>query len=156
MKLFLVQHGDAVSKDIDPQRPLSERGQRDVEKIAVLLGQAGICAERVLHSGKPRAQQTALVLAKAVIVGGDCEPITGMAPNDPVDTFAKNLATWTEDTFLVGHLPFMSRLVSLLVVADQEREIVAYQPGSVVCLEQTQSGRWAVSWMVRPDLLAER
>jgi len=27
MRLYIVQHGDSVPKDIDPDRPLSDRGE---------------------------------------------------------------------------------------------------------------------------------
>ena len=37
MKLYLMQHGDALQKDVDPDRPLSPRGRRDIEKIAAFL-----------------------------------------------------------------------------------------------------------------------
>lgn len=154
MKLFLVQHGEAVSKDIDPQRPLSVQGEHAVGKIATLLGRAGIRAERVLHSGKRRALQTAETLSKALAPAGSCSETSGLAPNDPVEPFAKIIATFTEDTVLVGHLPFMSRLAALLLTGDPEREIVVFQPGSVVCLEGEQVGAFTISWMLRPELLA--
>ena len=37
MSVYLVQHGDSVSKDVDLARPLSEKGRRDVEKVADFL-----------------------------------------------------------------------------------------------------------------------
>jgi phosphohistidine phosphatase len=57
MKLYLVQHGDALPKDIDPDRPLSNVGHAEVGLLAELLaGHMNI--SRVLHSGKTRARQT--------------------------------------------------------------------------------------------------
>src|SRR5688572_29245639 len=37
MRLYLVQHGEAVPEQVDPQRPLSEAGRRDVQAMARLL-----------------------------------------------------------------------------------------------------------------------
>ncbi len=37
MKLYLVQHGKALSKEADPQRPLSEEGIREVKKMAEFI-----------------------------------------------------------------------------------------------------------------------
>ena len=65
MRLYLVQHGDALPEQVDPERPLSAEGRRDVEAVARLLASAGTRAVRVAHSGKLRAQQTAEVLAAA-------------------------------------------------------------------------------------------
>ncbi len=33
MRLYLVQHGHALSKKVDPKRALSERGRKDVERV---------------------------------------------------------------------------------------------------------------------------
>ena len=64
MKLYLVQHGEAHAKNVDPERPLTERGHGDVARLAAFLSRAGVRVERVIHSGKLRAEQTAGVLAK--------------------------------------------------------------------------------------------
>ena len=59
MKLYLQQHGEAVSKDLDPERPLTGQGTEDVQRIARALKAAGVEITRAIHSGKLRAQQTA-------------------------------------------------------------------------------------------------
>ena len=53
MKLYLVQHGEAVSKLEDPGRSLSERGAQDVQAVAALLGNAGVTVARVWRLRKP-------------------------------------------------------------------------------------------------------
>jgi len=154
MKLYLVQHGDAVAKEVDPGRPLSDRGQRDVQAMAGFLKQAGIGAQQVLHSGKRRAEQTAVILASAMLTAGVPQTVSGIAPNDDVGVFARAIADWNQDTVVVGHLPFMARLLSLLLSDDAERELIRCQPGTVVCLERSEAGAWGINWMLRPELLA--
>ena len=122
MKLYLVQHGDALARDVDPERPLSDRGQHEVQAMAGFLSQAGIRARCVQHSGKRRAEQTAAMLAEAVLMAGRPQAVPGIAPNDDVGVFADGIAGWTEDTLVVGHLPFMARLVALLLTGDAESE----------------------------------
>ena len=156
MKLYLVQHGEAVSKQEDPERPLSEQGLQDVQAMADFLGEAGVSVARIWHSGKRRAEQTAEVLARTLLTGGKAEAVGGLNPNDPVAEFAADADVWDEDTLVAGHLPFMSRLVSLLVTGDADVERVQYQPGSVVCLERLDAEQWVVAWMMRPQLLGER
>ena len=56
MRLYLVQHGDAVPEQLDPERPLSAAGRREVEAVARLLASTGARTVRVAHSGKLRAQ----------------------------------------------------------------------------------------------------
>jgi phosphohistidine phosphatase len=153
MRIYLVQHGDALSKELDAQRPLSDQGRSDVGRLAFFLQAAGVRASRVLHSGKKRAEQTAAILAAAVGAGAHVEGIRGVDPTDPVSDFAPELDSWKEDTLVVGHLPFMGRLVSHLLTGGDAVTTVAFRPGSIVCLKREGSGDWAVAWMVRPELL---
>src|SRR5919106_4057567 len=150
MRLYLVQHGDAVPEQVDPERPLSAAGRRDVEAVARLLASNGIRAERVAHSGKLRARQTAELLAAALAPGMVPEIMTGLNPNDPVEPVARRIADWTSDVMLVGHLPFMGKLVACLVAGDEGKPVAAFVPGTVVCLEQGEAGPWVITWMVRP------
>jgi len=153
MKLYLVQHGAALAKEADPQRPLSETGREDVRALAGFLKGAGVQVERVWHSGKLRAEQTAQLLAKAVLPRGRIEKVGGIGPEDDVAGFVSDADVWEHDTLVVGHLPFLSRLTARLVAGDAERDILAFQPGSLVSLERREADRWVVLWMLRPELL---
>ncbi len=152
MKLYLVQHGEACEKEVDPDRPLTDKGRADVERLAAFLKKAGIRVERVIHSGKLRAVQTAECLASTVAPGVEPEASGIINPNDNPGAFDWQSDSWDRDTLVVGHLPFMARLVSHLVTGDENGLITAYQPGSIVCLEH-RDGIWLVNWMIRPELL---
>jgi len=150
--LYLVQHGDAVSKEQDPDRPLSPQGEADMKRIGDFLRNAGISVDRILHSGKMRARQSAEILAHALSESGEAEAITGINPNDAVDEFASQIQQYMTPTLIVGHLPFLSKLASLLVMGKSDVEVVAYQPGSIVCLQRLDS-HWCINWMIRPELV---
>ena len=154
--LYLVQHGEAVSKEVDADRPLSAQGVADVSRLAAFLSAAGIQLDQVFHSGKTRAQQTAEILASSIQEDLKIEQIAGINPNDPVDVFAGKLGEMHLPVMIVGHLPFMSRLVSHLLIHHDDPTIVAYQPGSVVCLEKDMNDAWSISWMLRPELFVEK
>jgi len=153
MRLFLIQHGEAVAKEVHPDRPLTDSGRDDVRLVGALL--AGVRISRIVNSGKVRARQTAEILASIIAPGITVENATvGLAPNDSTDWLAEAVDNWTGDTMAVGHLPFMGRMVSRLVTGSAAGGIVDFKPGSVVCVERAESGAgWTVSWMVRPDLL---
>ncbi len=138
MRLYLVQHGDALPQEVDPDRPLSGQGRADIERLAALLA-SRVRVARVLHSGKTRAQQTADLLTPALASSHRPEAIAGIDPLDPPAPFADQVQRWSED---------------VLVVGAEEPGVVTFLPGSVVCLERTAEGRWTVAWMVRPELLA--
>lgn len=153
MYLYLVQHGEAKSEQEDPSRPLSEKGIRDVRKVASFISQREkIEAECIFHSGKLRAAQTAGILSEYIQAGkGACEA-EGLSPMDDPAGWAERLRGSGMDVMIVGHLPHLSRLSSLLLCGNPEAGIVNFKMGGVVCLKR-EEGKWSVEWMVVPEIL---
>jgi phosphohistidine phosphatase len=154
MKLYLLQHGDALPDEVNPERPLSEHGRNDVIRLAEFVGKNDIRVQRVHHSGKTRARETAEIVAARMASGVKIEATTGLNPNDPVEPWAKQINNWQEDTLLVGHMPFMGRLAAYLLSGNSSSQFVAFEPGSMLCLDRDESGHWAIAWMLRPELLS--
>lgn len=152
MKLYLVRHGDAVDQSPDALRPLSELGSQEVMRVARQLHIAGVRVGRIWHSGKLRAEQTAALLAKQVGVRNRTERIQGIAPMDSVAEFARDLDVWQEDTMIVGHMPFMARLVTFLLQSGTACDAVDFATGSVACLERTADDCWELQWLLCPSL----
>ncbi|NEX20293.1 phosphohistidine phosphatase SixA [Thiorhodococcus mannitoliphagus] len=155
MHLYLAQHGLAVPEDVDPERPLSPQGRTDIERLAARLGRARIVVEPVLHRSKTRAAQTAKILAGPLRASAAPQARGGLKPNDPVEALASEIADWSADTLIVGHLPFVGRLAAHLLVADANQALLAFQPGSLACLERDADGHWRLAGMLRPELLTE-
>jgi phosphohistidine phosphatase len=152
MRLYLVQHGQALPKEANPERPLSEPGQTDINRLARFLQKADIQVSQVIHSGKKRAQQTADLLVSSICPGETTQEGTGLNPNDPVEEFALKVSQWQEDILVVSHLPFVAKLLDHLVAKNLE-EVVSFRPGTIVCLERIDSQGWKIAWMIRPELL---
>ncbi|MFC1707446.1 phosphohistidine phosphatase SixA [Planctomycetota bacterium] len=152
MNVYLVQHGEAKPKTEDPERPLTDRGREDTTRIgrfvAPLLG--GEVAIR--HSGKLRAKQTAAILAQNLKVTREPEAATGLAPNDDPAAARSMLEQMDEPVVLVGHLPHLSRLASLVLSGDASREPVSFRPGGMVCLAREDT-TWRLLWALTPELL---
>lgn len=154
MKLYLVQHGEAAPKSQNPKRPLTEQGRDDVARVAVFAQRAGIEVYQIRHSGKRRAEETAVILAQHLEPNGGVIALPGLAPRDDVDLVAELLNRETTPLMFVGHRPFMDRLTGLLVADDRERTVVKFQRGCIVCLERDpESWTWSVRWVVTPDLI---
>ena len=153
MHLYLVQHGEAKSKEEDPDRGLTDKGVRDVEKVAIALKSLDLSMDSVWHSGKTRARQSAEIMHPSI--SSTCELIQrdGLSPNDPVEEIKQVIEAGGGDIMIVGHLPFLNKLASLLVTDDKNAEIIAFQNSGILCLECQESGQWSVSWMVVPDIL---
>ena len=153
MRLYLVQHGEAKSKDADPDRHLTDKGVRDVEKIAAFLKPLGLRVNAVWHSGKARAAQTADILASALAITEGVIQRDGLAPNDPIAPVREELMQAAANLMIVGHMPFLSKLASALVAGSESADAVAFRQGGVVCLERFEDGAWGVAWMMVPELL---
>jgi phosphohistidine phosphatase len=151
MQLLLIQHGDALDESIDPQRPLSARGHDDVERMAEFLARAGASVQRVCESGKLRARQTAEIAAARLAPGVAIETVRGLNPNDAVEPWVEIVNGGSADTLLVGHMPFLVRLVARLL-ASGVPACVTFTPGSLACL-QRRGDAWSLEWMLRPELL---
>ncbi len=159
MKLYLVQHAEACAKEVDPERSLTAQGRIDIDRMADFLKQADVVVERVLHSGKRRAEQTAERLTKALGSNAgslhvELEISDLINPNDNPSAVDWQSESCNRDTLIVSHLPFISRLVSHLLVKNENQPLTAYTPGSVVCLELVEDAYWQLNWMIRPELFS--
>ncbi len=154
MELYLVQHGEAVSKQVDPSRPLTGRGRAEVLRVARTAHAAGIRVAAVYHSGKLRAQQTAEIVGTELQVEQAPAVLAGLSPNDDPHLVGGVLDSLSFPALLVGHLPHLSRLCSLIIAGDPDLQILQFRMGGIVALASDDSGAWGVSWMLTPDIVA--
>jgi phosphohistidine phosphatase len=152
MRVYLVQHGASKSEQEDPQRRLTDRGISEVQNVANFLRTLKLTVDVVWHSGKARAQQTGELLAEAVGARDRIAQREGLGPKNQVAAAKEALEQTAGDVMIVGHLPFLSKLVALLVTGSEENEIVEFRFGCVVCIERRGDGKWKVAWMITPVL----
>ena len=153
MQLYLVQHGASKSETEDPQRGLTDEGRRVVEHMAQYLASVGVTLDRIEHSEKLRARQTAEILAAALRPREGMRQVSGVAPNDDIQPVRERLQTEANNLMLVGHLPYLSRLVATLLGLERDRTVVEFRMGGVVRLDRNESGQWTLHWAVIPELL---
>lgn len=152
MALLLVQHGKSLPKDEDPEKGLSDEGVLDVKRIADAAKKYGVNISCIKHSGKKRALQTADIFASALQPELGVQEINGINPLDDVASFADNISSG-EDLMLVGHLPFMEKLVSFLITGSIARPVIKFQNGGIVCLdEDTDNHWWVIKWALMPTI----
>jgi phosphohistidine phosphatase len=155
MDLYLMQHGQATSDAENPARPLTDAGRAAVQRVAARARAAGVRVGHCVHSGKLRAEQTARVLVSEIGAEASVQARAGLAPNDPVAPTAEWLRGVTDHQALalVGHLPFLDRLASLLVAGDEDAQVVRFRMGGLVELEPKQDrDGFAIAWAMLPDL----
>lgn len=152
MQIYLVQHGLAKSKEEDPARPLSAAGREEVERVARAAAAAGVHPATILHSGKPRAEQTAAIFAEHTKPGNGVHAVQGLDPLDDPQRVLERVAKADAPLMLVGHLPHLGHLAALLLAGSPERAIVAFRNAGVVCLDR-QEGGFVVRWILTPELV---
>jgi phosphohistidine phosphatase len=148
---YLVRHGDALAAELDPRRPLSERGRADVAKLAKLAAARDVRVAEICHSGILRAQETAEILALSLRPPRGVRQIAGLLPeDDPIIGKAK-IESSDQPTMLVGHLPYMGRLAALLITGDEARGITEFAPATMVGCSQIGS-IWRMDWQINPAI----
>jgi phosphohistidine phosphatase len=152
MLVYLVRHGEALSEEEEYSRPLSEPGRYHVHLICDLLASSiSIMPGYIYHSPKTRAAQTAALISEALSGSPPPSVQPGLLPQDDPSIWGVLLPDTDKDVLLVGHLPHLSRLASLLLLRDPGREIIDFSPGAVLCLEK--SAGWRVKWLLSPRVL---
>ncbi len=148
MAMYFVQHGLALAKEVDPDRPLSGDGRKEVTRISVYLRDVGFTVKKIYHSGKTRAKETAQIFAEYVGDGNTYE-LPGMNPNDDVTQFATGLNE--DEAMYVGHLPHMEKLVSYLITGNENASIAKFTNGGVVCVIKDGIG-FHIDWYLIPSM----
>lgn len=152
MELYLSQHGKAKSKEEDPRRPLSAEGREETERVVRAAAAAGVRVEAVWHSGKLRARETAEIFAASLEPAGGTQDKEWLGPLDDPRKAVEAAREAGGPVLLVGHLPYMSRLPSLLLAGDPERAVVEIRFSGLVALGE-EEGSWALRWYLRPELV---
>jgi phosphohistidine phosphatase len=152
MPVYLVRHGEATSELVDPAQPLSERGRSGVERMGRHAAAMGVAVAEILHSTKQRARETAEILARHVAPARGLTEMTWLAPAADPGLAQDVIESTAEPIMLVGHLPHLARLASLLLTGNPNREIVRFRNASVACLETVEDA-WVLLWALSPDLL---
>jgi phosphohistidine phosphatase len=133
--LFLVHHADAVGPDVDPQRPLSAVGRAHAERIASDAASRGVKPAVIHHSGKLRARQTAEPFLRLCNPLAEFSAIRGLQPDDPPQWIKEIVANESRELMLVGHMPYLPRLLTLLVTGGAA-PLIEFPLHGLVALER--------------------
>ncbi|MCX7120744.1 MAG: phosphohistidine phosphatase SixA [Gammaproteobacteria bacterium] len=142
MKLYCMRHGEAVAVPLGAERCLTEQGEKAVQKVAEYLAKIQAPIAHIIHSDTLRTKQTAEVVANHLkILNMSTMPIL-LGENSEIDMLCDMLPAWDDNTLLVGHFPFMTRLVKVLANAD-----VKFKTATIVCLQRENNNRWTAEWV---------
>ena len=160
MDLYILRHAIAVERGTpgyknDFDRPLTSEGEQKLRRIAKAMRRMKLSFDLILSSPYVRARQTAELAARVLSqekrlqfrdsLGSDAEPREFLAES-------KALKPLPDSLLIVGHEPYLSTLVSLLV-GGSEGICVSLKKGGLCKLNvrALRAGRSAtIEWLLTP------
>ena len=116
MKLCFLRHGEADWPNWDKpddERPLTERGRKEMKRVAKFFQRLKFSADAILTSPLPRASQTAEIVAERL--GIELKTETALAHGFNVERLRRLLAKAGADcVMVVGHEPEFSEVIKEL------------------------------------------
>jgi phosphohistidine phosphatase len=159
MNLYILRHGIAVEHGAagyknDDERPLTSKGERKVWLIADAMKALELSFDVILSSPLVRARETAEIVAEALKAKKRMELTDTLAPQESAKPLVEYLHKQgaLDDVLLVGHEPFLSRLISLLVSGDSETSVLLKKGGFCkLATEELKQGKCAtLEWLLTP------
>ena len=157
MQIYLMQHGDCLTEEEDPQQPLSPEGRQSLEKIAKALERMGLTVDKIVTSPKERARQTAEIVAPAVGVSGDAilktELVKAMTPPALTVKYLEQLAQFGS-VLVVGHLPSLAGVASSLLT-EGAGAAIQFERGGLgrIDVESLPTHEGRLRWYMTPGML---
>jgi phosphohistidine phosphatase len=148
--IFLMRHADAVSDEVDPARPLSQKGREQVARVcSALRGNPAFNPAEIMHSSLVRSRETAELLAKGLKLAAPLVRTDGIEPDDDPAGIAAVLESSGADVAVVGHEPSLGVLASLLVHGPRRPGVYYPFPKAGVLALSRDGRRWRSEWLVR-------
>jgi phosphohistidine phosphatase len=164
MNLYILRHGIATdptahnfAKDAD--RPLTSEGKRKLQQVAEAMEALELSFDLILSSPYLRARQTAEVIAAGLKERKSLELSDSLTPGGSMKKLVEllnHLKPSPGNVLLVGHEPYLSGLISLLVSGDASFAVVMKKAGLCKLLtESLKPGRCAqLEWLLTPKQMA--
>jgi phosphohistidine phosphatase len=145
MMVYLVHHADALPPSVDAQRPLSGFGRAQADDLAARTATRGVRPDVIWHSGKLRARQTAEAFLRVCNPLAEFSAIRGMQPSDPPAWIRDQVAREARAVMLVGHMPHLPRLFTLLVTG-REDPLLEFPQHGMIAIEIAAEGMGKELW----------
>lgn len=165
MNLYLIRHAIAVDEatteyELDSERPLTDKGRKKMRQIAKGLRNLGVEFDLILASPYVRARETAEILAdifkarKKITLSDQLVPMAS-----PELLIAEINENYTVDSIaVVGHEPYLSNLVALLIAENAKIDLTFKKGGVCYLLADDLHHRdhcATLEWLLTPGILVE-
>jgi len=160
MNLYILRHGLATERSAhgyanDEERPLTPKGERKLGQAAEAMEALKLSFDLILTSPLVRARQTAEIVAEALQARKKVEIAECLRPGgnskELIDRINR-LKPRPAQVLVVGHEPYLSQFISLLVAGDSPMSVTMKKGG--LCkleVETLRHGRCAsLEWLLTP------
>ena len=163
--LYVLRHGLAVKRGAleypdDEQRPLTPKGIRRMARQVRGLNRLGLSLDLIIASPLPRAAETAKIVHRGLAEPGRLVTSDALAPAARPESLIGQIASSHSSAgsvMIVGHEPYLGRLVSVLVTGDEE-PMIRLRKGSL-CKLRLFAVRYArsgwIEWSMTPRQMAK-
>jgi phosphohistidine phosphatase len=157
MEIYLMQHGPNLSKDKDPEEPLSPEGEVLVSKAAQAIRKMGLNFDVIIASPKKRSKQTAAMVAEAVgfPVEGivETEQVKAMTPAENTILYLKQFED-KKAVLVAGHLPSLAEVASSLLTSGS-RATIQFERGGIgrIDVDSLPTSKGKLRWYLIPAQL---
>jgi len=163
MNLYLLRHGIAAEPGVagyepDSERPLTAKGENRLRDAARAIKVLGLSFDLILSSPFLRAKQTAGIIAKSLKLRKKLAFSEDLTPAGNPRLLIQQLNQFRpepKNILLVGHEPYLGKLVALLAAGNTSLEI-DFKKGGLCKLEAEflLYGRCAkLVWLLTPRQL---
>lgn len=157
MEIYLMQHGDCLSKEEDPEQPLTLKGKEQIGISAEAMRKMGIRLDAVISSTKKRSLQTARIVAETLGFPADKIIETDQAkptvpPQETID-FLRRFSD-QQAVLVAGHLPSLAEVASFLLT-DGSKAAIHFERGGIarIDVEELPNHSGELRWCLTPDQL---
>jgi phosphohistidine phosphatase len=158
MNLYLLRHGIAVEPgtagfELDADRPLTTKGERKLHLVADAMERLELTLDLILSSPYQRARATAEIVAGVLELKKTLEFTTSLEPGGSSRELIASLKATRpapESVLLVGHEPYLSSLISLLISGGTGVPVTMKKGGLCkLSVDSLSHGRCAVlEWLL--------
>ena len=160
MNLYLLRHGIATElgtagSRLDSERPLTAKGKDRLRKVAKAMAELDLTFDLILSSPFQRAKQTAEIIAKDFKLRKNLVFSDDLTPTGNPRLLIQELNQFRpepKNVLLVGHEPYLGKLIALLAAGNTSLEI-DFKKGGLCKLEAESLvyGRCAkLVWLLTP------
>jgi phosphohistidine phosphatase len=160
MNIFILRHGIAVERgtkgfEKNSERPLTSKGKRQLKKSTAAMKKMKLRFDLILSSPYERAKKTAEIVANGLKLKKRMKFSDLLKyESDPVELISQLIALKpvSKDLLLVGHEPYLTHFISLLVSGNEDMAMDLKKGG--LCkleAEKIHPGKCAhIEWLLTP------